>query len=90
MCKWVRKNFALTFRNRVTVMCDFNLPSVILAGGRSQRMKRKDKSFLEVGDKTLLDMTIERLQLQSSRVAINTNSNSINYKRFRQFYSCLV
>ena len=67
MCKWVRKNFALTFRNKVTVMCDINLPSVILAGGRSQRMKRKDKSFLEVGDKTLLDMTIERLQLQSRR-----------------------
>ena len=60
-------------------MCDINLPSVILAGGRSQRMKRNDKSFLEVGDKTLLDMTIERLQLQSSRVAINTNS-----------YSCLL
>ena len=38
-------------------MCDINLPSVILAGGQSRRMKRKDKSFLEVGNKTLLDMT---------------------------------
>ena len=82
MCKWVRKNFALTFRNKATVMCDINLPSVILAGGRSQRMKRKDKSFVEVGDKTLLDMTLERLQLQSSRVAINTNSYSSKYKRY--------
>ena len=63
-------------------MCDINLPSVILAGGRSQRMKRKDKSFVEVGDKTLLDMTIERLQLQSGRVAINTNSHSLKYKRY--------
>ena len=63
-------------------MCDINLPSVILAGGRSQRMNRKDKSFLEVGDKTLLDMTIERLQLQSRRVAINTNSHSFKYKRY--------
>ena len=63
-------------------MCDINLPSVILAGGRSQRMKRKDKSFLEVGDKTLLDMTIERLQSQSRRVAINTNSYSSKYKRY--------
>ena len=58
MCKWVRKSFALTFRNKVTVMCDINLPSVILAGGRSQRMKGKDKSFLEVGDKTLLDLSL--------------------------------
>ena len=63
-------------------MCDINLPGVILAGGRSQRMKRKDKSFLEVGDKTLLDMAIERLQLQSRRVAINTNSYSLKYKRY--------
>ena len=63
-------------------MCNINLPSVILAGGRSQRMKRKDKSFIEVCDKTLLDMTLERLQLQSSRVAINTNSYSSKYKRY--------
>ena len=63
-------------------MCDINCPSVILAGGRSQRMKRSDKSFLKVGDKTLLEMTIERLQLQSCRVAINTNSNSLKYKRY--------
>ena len=63
-------------------MCDINLPSVILAGGRSQRMKRKDKSFLKVGNKTLLDMTIERLQSQSHRVAINTNSYSLKYKRY--------
>ena len=63
-------------------MCDINLPSVILAGGRSQRMKRKDKSFVEVGDKTLLDMTIERLQLQSRMLAINTNSYSLKYKKY--------
>ena len=36
VCKWVRKSFALTFSNKVTVMCDINLPSVILAGGRSK------------------------------------------------------
>ena len=82
MCKWVRKGFALTYRNKVTVMWEINLPSVILAGGQSKRMKRKDKSFLEVGDKTLLDMTIERLQSQSNRLAINTNSYSIKYKRY--------
>ena len=63
-------------------MRDINLPSVILAGGQSRRMKRKDKSFLQVGNKALLDMTIERLQSQSSRVAINTNSHSLKYKRY--------
>ena len=63
-------------------MFDINLPSVILAGGQSRRMDRKDKSFLKVGGKTLLDMTIERLQLQSKRMAINTNSYSSKYKRY--------
>ena len=82
MCQWVRKNFALTLNNMVTAMFDINLPSVILAGGRSQRMKLKDKSFLEVGNKTLLDMTLERLQSQSHKVAINTNSYSSKFKRY--------
>ena len=59
-----------------------NLPSVILAGGQSRRMDRTDKSFLKIGKKKLLDMTIERLQLQSNRMAINTNSYSSEYKRY--------
>ncbi len=63
-------------------MFDINLPSVILAGGQSRRMDHKDKSFLKVGEKTLLDMTIERLRLQSKRMAINTNSYSTKYKRY--------
>ncbi len=76
------KEFCFNIKNMGTVVYEINLPSVILAGGRSQRMKRKDKSFLEVGNKTLLGMTIERLQSQSHRVAINTNSYSSKYKRY--------
>ena len=61
-------------------MFDINVPGVILAGGQSRRMKLQDKSFLKVDKKTLLDMTIERLQSQSQKIAINTNSYSSRYK----------
>ena len=63
-------------------MFDINVPGVILAGGQSRRMNRKDKSFLEIGERTLLDMTIERLRFQSDKIAINTNSYSSKYKRY--------
>ena len=63
-------------------MFDINVPGVILAGGQSRRMNRKDKSFLEISERTLLDMTIERLRSQSDKMAINTNSYSSRYKRY--------
>ena len=63
-------------------MFDINVPGVILAGGQSRRMNRKDKSFLEISERTLLDMTIERLRSQSDKMAINTNSYSSKYKRY--------
>ena len=63
-------------------MFDINVPGVILAGGQSRRMNRKDKSFLEISERTLLDMTIERLGSQSDKMAINTNSYSSKYKRY--------
>ena len=63
-------------------MFDINVPGVILAGGQSRRMNRKDKSFLEISKRTLLDMTIERLGSRSHKMAINTNSYSSKYKRY--------
>ncbi len=63
-------------------MCDINVPGVILAGGQSRRMNHKDKSFLEIGERTLLDMTIERLRSQSYKMAINTNSYSSKYEKY--------
>ena len=63
-------------------MFDINVPGVILAGGQSRRMNRKDKAFLEIGERTLLDMIIERLGPQSYKMAINTNSYSYKYKRY--------
>ena len=63
-------------------MFDINVPGVILAGGQSRRMDRNDKSFLEIGERTLLDMTIERLRSQCDKLAINTNSYSSKYSRY--------
>ena len=63
-------------------MFNINVPGVILAGGQSRRMNRKDKAFLEIGERTLLDMIIERLGPQSYKMAINTNSYSHKYKRY--------
>ena len=63
-------------------MFNINVPGVILAGGQSRRMNRKDKAFLEIGERTLLDMIIERLGPQSYKMAINTNSYSYKYKKY--------
>ena len=58
------------------------IPAVVLSGGRSRRMNQKDKALLSVNNKTLLDMSLERLQVQAKRIAINTNSDCYSYKKY--------
>ena len=55
------------------------VPAVILSGGKSRRMDGNDKAFISIGDQTLLEMIVKRLEHQTSEIAINTNSNSHNY-----------
>ena len=55
------------------------VPAVILSGGESRRMGRNDKAFLSIEDKTLLEITVERLHQQTQKIAINTNSNDPKY-----------
>ena len=55
------------------------VPAVILSGGESRRMGRNDKAFLSIEDKTLLEITLERLHRQTQQIAINTNSNDPKY-----------
>ena len=55
------------------------VPAVILSGGESRRMGRNDKAFLSIEDKTLLELTVERLHRQTQQIAINTNSNDPKY-----------
>ena len=55
------------------------VPAVILSGGKSRRMDGNDKAFMAIKDQTLLEMIVERLERQTSEIAINTNSNSRRY-----------
>ena len=55
------------------------VPTVILSGGQSRRMERNDKAFLSISNQTLLEIVVDRLQRQTQKVAINTNSNNPKY-----------
>ena len=61
------------------MMSKEEVPAVILSGGESRRMGRNDKAFLSIEDKTLLEITVERLHRQTQQIAINTNSNDPKY-----------
>ena len=60
-------------------MFEEEIPAVILSGGQSKRMDRADKAFLSISDQNLLEMVLDRLQRQSPKIAINTNSNNPKY-----------
>ena len=60
-------------------MFERDVPTVILSGGQSRRMERNDKAFLSISNQTLLEIVVDRLQRQTQKVAINTNSNNPKY-----------
>ena len=62
-------------------MFEVEIPTVILSGGQSRRMDRNDKALLSVTNQTLLELVVKRLHQQTQKVAINTNSNSLQYMR---------
>lgn len=51
------------------------LAGVILAGGRSSRMDGRDKAFLELGARTLIERVHARLARQVGPVAISSNGD---------------
>jgi molybdenum cofactor guanylyltransferase len=52
----------------------------ILAGGRGLRMGGRDKGLIEVGSKTLVELTCERLRPQVHTVMISANRNLDRYR----------
>ncbi len=58
------------------------LAGVVLAGGQSTRMGGQDKCQLELGNKTLLQRSVDKLMLQVDAVAINANSDEDGYPCF--------
>ena len=58
------------------------ISGVILSGGKSRRMKGGDKAFIKLGNKTLLERSIERLDKQVDALAVNTNSKNTQYHKY--------
>ena len=52
---------------------------VILAGGRATRMGGGDKGRLTLGDKSLLDLVIDRLSPQVAGIALNANGDAARF-----------
>ncbi len=55
---------------------------VILAGGQARRMGGGDKGLLKIGERTLLDLVIDRLSPQVDGLALNANGDPSRFKGF--------
>ena len=61
-------------------MSEHNIVGAILAGGQSRRMG-KDKLFLELGNKKLIEHTIDKVKKYLKQVIIITNQNNEFFKK---------
>ena len=55
---------------------------VILAGGMSSRMGGGDKSLKKIGQQTILQTVIDRIQPQVATLALNTNNDPAQYSAY--------
>ena len=60
-------------------MIENNIIGIILAGGKSSRFG-EDKSNIRLGNKTLLDHTIDKIEKEFSEVLIISNNKEYNFK----------
>jgi len=60
-------------------MNENNIIGIILAGGKSSRLG-EDKSNIRLGNKTLLDHTIDKIEKEFNEVLIISNNKEYNYK----------
>ena len=67
-------------------MSEHNILGAILAGGQSRRMG-KDKLFLELNNKKLIEHTIEKVKKYLKQVIIVTNQNNLNTLSEYPFFS---
>jgi len=54
----------------------------VLAGGQSRRMGGGDKSLMDLGGRTMLDMILARLSPQISEIILNANGDPSRFDRF--------
>jgi len=60
-------------------MIENNIIGIILAGGKSSRFG-EDKSNIRLGNKTLLDHTIDKIEKEFNEVLIISNNKEYNFK----------
>jgi len=60
-------------------MIENNIIGIILAGGKSSRFG-KDKTSIRLGNKTLLEHTIDKIEKEFSEVLIISNNKNYNFK----------
>ena len=59
-----------------------DIPGIILAGGLSRRMGGGDKGLLQLGEKSLIQMVIDKISPQVSSLAININGDSSRFPNY--------
>ena len=60
-------------------MIENNILGIILAGGKSSRFG-EDKSIAKLGDKTLLDHTISKIENEFTEILVISNNKEFNFK----------
>ena len=60
-------------------MIENNILGIILAGGKSSRFG-EDKSTAKLGDKTLLDHTINKIEKEFTEILVISNNKEFNFK----------
>ena len=60
-------------------MIENNILGIILAGGKSSRFG-EDKSIAKLGDKTLLDHTINKIEKEFTEILVISNNKEFNFK----------
>ena len=60
-------------------MIENNILGIILAGGKSSRFG-EDKSIAKLGDKTLLDHTVNKIENEFNEILVISNNKEFNFK----------
>ena len=60
-------------------MIENNILGIILAGGKSSRFG-EDKSIAKLGDKTLLDHTVNKIENEFNEILVISNNKELNFK----------
>ncbi len=61
-------------------MIENNILGIILAGGKSRRFG-EDKSIAKLGDKTLLEHTINKIENEFTEILLISNNKEFNFKK---------